>query len=567
MKTEETEICIVGSGAGAGPIAYSLSEAGFKVAVLEKGPWFTEKDFYKDEIAVSRRSTFTPKLSEEKHVLEQENNDGTWEAESTEDSGWDFWNGNCVGGSSNFMTGFFHRLKPFDFRLRSEFGEIKNANVADWPIAYEDMEPYYALVEKLVGVSGRVVQHPFLEPRSTKDFPYPPTLEHPIAKKIDENCKELGLFPIPAPRAVLPYAAMNRGGCSYSGFCGSYGCATGAKGSSRAALLNAAIRTGKCEVKPNSMVAKLISDKKGNVVAAQFYNEQNELRQIRAKIFVVACQAIETSRLLLLSTGEKHPAGLGNNQGQLGKNLLFSAGGAGGGDFLYEKLSDKEVADLKIKGPFINRALQDWYVIKDKNFGDKAKGGLVEFDFQHPNLINRADKLKWEDGKLLWGNALKKKLKAYFTGARHLRYEVFCDWSPNDNCFVSLDSNIKDKWGLPAAKVRLGSHPYDLKVGEYIAEKVENVFAKMGASNISSSITPEPPSNLMAGGCRFGRDPKTSVLDPDCRVHNVANLFVTDGSFMPTGGSVPYTFTIYANSFRVADKIRKQLGKEPLSVS
>lgn len=558
MKQNEFDLCVVGSGAGAGPIALTAARAGFRVLVLEKGPWLTEADFYKDEIACCRKSTFTPELRDEQHVLEQKEGD-EWKAEPTSESEWDFWNGNCVGGSSNFMTGFFHRLKPIDFRLRSEFGAIEGANVADWPISYDELEPYYAMVEREVGVSGRVVKHPFLEPRSTPDFPYPPTLEHPVARWIDETSSTLGLHAIPAPRAVLPYPAMGRTGCSYNGYCGSYGCATGAKGSSRAALLSHAVRTGNCEVRPDSMVAALKSDAKGRVEAVEYFTKLGVRKTARARIFVVACQAVETSRLLLLSRGPKFPRGLANNSGQVGKNLLFSSGGAGGGDLAYEDLSPERRAELKAFGPFVNRALLDWYVLEDDSLGGRVKGGLVELDFQHPNPINRANRLKWDGDKLLWGNALKKKIKAYFTGARHLRFEVFCDWLPTNDCFVSLDPGVKDKWGLPVARVRLGYHPHDLKVGEAVASRAAKVFEKMGAENVQWNVSGEPPSNLMAGGCRFGNDPATSVLDKSCRAHEVENLYVTDGSFMPTGGSVPYTFTIYANSFRVGEQIVSHL--------
>ena len=245
------DICIVGSGAGGGPVALALSEAGYSVLVLEKGPWFTEKDFYKDELACCKRSVYTPKLKDEQHVIEDEGRDG-WEATPTSESGWDLWNGSCVGGASNFMSGFFYRLKPEDFRLRSKFGEIDNANVVDWPISYSDLEPYYTKAETEVGISGRVEQHKFSEPRSTKDFPYPPTAEHPIVKKIDQACDELNFRSLRTPRAVLPHADKGRRGCEYSGFCGSYGCSSGAKGSSRAALLNRAVATGHCEIRPHA---------------------------------------------------------------------------------------------------------------------------------------------------------------------------------------------------------------------------------------------------------------------------------------------------------------------------
>ncbi len=556
----DADICIVGSGAGGGPVALTLAEAGYKVIVLEKGPWFREEDFYKDELACCRYSTYTPRLEDEQHVIEDIDSDGDWVGEPTSESGWDFWNGNCVGGSSNFMSGFFHRLKPQDFRLHSEFGPIDGANISDWPISYDDLEPWYGLVEQRVGVSGKVVEHPYQEPRSTPDFPYPPTAEHPISDWIDNSCRKLGYHPIPTPRAILPQAAMGRNGCSYSNYCGSYGCATGAKGSSRAALLDQAVATGHCQIIPHAHVYRLESDAQGRVSAAHYYDQAHKPQQIRARLFVVACQAIETSRLLLLSKGPRHPDGLANNQHQVGKNLLFSAGGIGTGDLLYADLDESLQTDLGIRGPFVNRALQDWYTIDDPEFGQPAKGGTIDFLFKHPNAINRASGLKWaDDDSLIWGKPLKRKIKSYFTEARYLQFEVFCDWLPTDDCYVGLDPAVRDRWGQPVARVRIGAHEHDLRVGEYLAERAEKVLRQMGARNVGSSVSSSPPANLVAGGCRFGTDPARSVLNADCRAHDVDNLYITDGSFMPTGGSVPYTWTIYANAFRVADHLLTRL--------
>ncbi len=554
------DVCIIGSGAGGGPVALELAKAGKSVLILEKGPWLTEKDFYKDELACCVRSVYTPQLKNEKHVIEEQYQDGSWQGESTEESGWDFWNGNVVGGSSNFMSGFFYRLKPEDFRLLSEFGPIKGANIADWPISYEDLEPYYTKAETEIGISGQVEQHKYQEPRSTKKFPYPATTEHPIVKHIDKACKQLGFTSLKTPRAILSQADMGRNGCEYSGYCGSYGCSSGAKGSSRAALLNRAIKTGNCKIIANAKVYKLESNNKGNIVAVKYFDENNIKKTISAKIYVVACQAIETSRLLLASTGPKHPNGLGNNHDQLGKNLLFSAGGSGTGEFTYNKL-DKLVAEqLKMRGPFVNRGLQDWYFIKDKKMGGLVKGGTIDFLLRHPNAISKAMSVKWDDNdKLVWGKALKRQLKATFNTSQDLRFEVFNDWLPTDNCFVSLDSKVKDKWGSAVAKIRIGYHEHDLKVGEYLSQKAVKVLKKMDADNIRYSVSGSPPANLVAGGCRFGTDIKTSVLDADCKVHDVDNLYVTDGSFMPSGGSVPYTWTIYANSFRVADILLKKI--------
>ncbi|WP_448556739.1 GMC family oxidoreductase [Thalassotalea montiporae] len=560
------DICIVGSGAGASPVAYTLAKAGAKVLVLEKGAWLTEKEFYKDELAISLRDAYNPSLADERHVIEEEyeRNDGStyWQGESTENSGWSFWNGNVVGGSSNFMSGYFHRLKPVDFKLKSTYGAVKGANVADWPISYEELEPFYTMVDEQVGVSGKVVKHPHQEPRS-KDFPYPPIAEHPVSGWIDKAASDLGYHPIPVPRAVLSQPAMGRRSCEYSGYCSSYGCSSGAKGSGRAALLNHAVATGNLTIKPNSKVFNIASDEQGKITGVEYYDAKGKKQKVQAGIYVVACQAVETSRLLLASKGAKFPNGLANNNGQVGKNLVFSAGGTGRGDFDFDQLTDEQVAQLTTVGPFVNRALQDWYEIDDDAFagannGGKAKGGTIDFLF-HQNPIARAMGSQYdEDDQLVWGEQLKANLKQEFTTYRTLRFEVFNDWMPNDDCFVSLDDEVTDKWGDPVAKVRIGYHQQDLQVGEYIAKKAETVLKELGANNVYSSVSSYPPTNLMAGGCRFGDDPKTSVLDKNCRAHEVDNLYVTDGSFMPTGGSVPYTYTIYANAFRVAEQIKQQ---------
>jgi len=563
VSERDWDICVIGSGAGGGPVAWSLAQAGRSVLVLEKGPWLKEGDFYKDELACCRRSVYTPRLRDEQHVIEQKTAAGGWSATPTSESGWDFWNGNMVGGASNLMSGFFHRMKPTDFRLLSEFGPIAGANVADWPIGYTDLEPYYALVEQLVGVSGQVQPHPNQEPRSTPDFPYPPTAEHPVSAWIDEACAQLGWHPVRVPRAILSRPGSGRNGCSYSGYCGSFGCSTGAKGSSRAALLDAAVGTGRCQIRARCKVHRLISDGRGCVAAAEYFDGAGRQHRVTAKVFVVACQPIETARLLLSSPGPRHAAGLANGSGQVGRNLVFSAGGSGGGYLVYASLGEDRARQAKVVGPFVNRALQDWYHIADPALapkGGRIKGGTIEFLFDHPNPVPLAQRTKWDHRRLVWGIPLKRKLESWFREDRKLTFEVFNDWLPTNDCFVSLDPTVKDKWGTPVARVRIAYHPHDLKVGRFLADKGEQVLRTLGAEFVHSRVSGSPPQNLVAGGCRFGTEAHTSVLDPDCRAHEAENLFVTDGSFMPTGGSVPYTWTIYANAFRVAEKIRVQLG-------
>lgn len=552
------DVVIVGSGASGGAVAYTLCQAGYKVAVLEKGRLIKREEFSKDELAYSRRDMVTPHLLEEYHTIEEEVG-GAWVATPTYESGWSFWNGNMVGGSSNLMSGMVHRMHPDDFRLKSKYGEIKGANVVDWPISYDDMEPYYALAEELVGISGKAEKHRFEPPRSKENFTQAPTKENAVVKLFDNSCKTLDITPLVTPRAVLSKDKLGRNACYYSNFCGSYGCSSGAKGSSKEALLTPALATGNLTLMSNTHVKSLHTETQDEVAYAVAVDSiTGKEKKIQGKIFVVAAQAHESARLLLNSANKHHPKGLGNSSGELGKNLIFSGGGSGQGELHKHTLKQIKFEDLMATGLFINRSILDWYFVDHWWYG-KFKGGSVEFMFEHQNIISRARKNVYKEGKLVWGKALGDQLVDRFTTQKNIRFEVFNDWLPNDDCFVSLDPVHKDMFGMPVGKLRIKGHPQDVKVGKYIAKKCEKILEEMGATNVYSSISSAPPQNLIAGGCRFGDDPKTSVLNKYCRSHDVHNLYVADASFMPTGGSVAYTWTIYANAFRVADQIVKEL--------
>ena len=544
------DVCVVGSGAGAGPIIYELSRAGLKVCVLEKGDIYNEKDFSKDELLV-RRSIYTPNLKEQYHTIE-EFIDGSWQKFPTYETGWSFWNGTLLGGSSNFMSGFFHRLKPNDFKLASTYGVAKDSNIVDWAISYEELESSYTKVEELVGISGEVQEYAFLEPRSTKDFPYAPLAENKIVDLIDKSCEELGYKSIKTPRAIISKQKNHRNSCYYSNYCGSYQCSSGAKGSSRASLIKDALLTNNVTIIANANVIKLNTDKNKEIKSATYLTLKGNKKEVQAKLFVLAAQAVETSRLLLNSKDENFPNGVANNSQNVGKNFLSSSGGIVSATF---DESNMNLKDLLETGVFVNRSLMDWYYTKE------FKGGTIDILFEHSNPIRRASFLRFDGNDLLIGEELQNKIFETFTKTRTLNIEIFTDWTPNDNSFISVDEKYKDKYGVPVANIRIGTHPQDMKAASFLEEKAKKLFEKMGGKNITSDISPLPSSNLQAGGCRFGNDPKTSVLNKFCQAHEVANLFVTDGSFMPTGGSVPFTWTIYANSFRVAQHIKDNWQK------
>jgi choline dehydrogenase-like flavoprotein len=549
------DVCVIGSGAGGAPVAAALAEAGYRVVVLEKGPRYERRDFLRDEIVQVQRDMFTPDVRRDPHVVETRNLAGqTFVDEASQDG----WNGVCVGGASNVMTGFFLRMKPLDFRQRTELGPVAGADVADWPIAYEDLEPYYDRVEKEVGVSGRVLKHRFQEPRSSPDFPYKPMRVHPLAREVDAACAALGWASVPVPRAVLSGERGPRGECSYTGFCGGYGCPTGAKGSALEVWIPRAEATGRCDVLSRTAARRLVSDASGRVVAVTALGPDGATVRIEARVFVLAATAVESARLLLLSRGAKHPQGLANGSGLVGRYLGSTTFGAAWGSFPYAEFGARWPW-LAGDEPWIHRCIQDHYVIDDATLG-KRKGGTISFLFTHPDPVGGAYRLATESAAPLWGLPLKRRLEAWFRDAKHLRFELFCEWLPVEGSRVTLDPRVKDAWGDPVARLSWISHPQNHQSATYLIAQGRRVLETMGAREVTQPLYGGPSSNLLAGTCRFGADPKSSVLDRDCRAHEVENLYVTDASFMPTSGSVPFTFTIYANALRVADRIVAALG-------
>ncbi len=585
MKTYD--VCVIGSGAGGGAAAARLASHGKKVLILEKGPWYGVDQFLRDEIVQVRRPTFysDKRLEPQVEAIDAQGTHGAGRQSGN------FWNGNIVGGSSLFMSGFWTRMKPDDFKVRSLYGEVAGGNRADWPIGYDDLEPYYAEVDALVGVSGRMIEMPEMlrERRSTK-LPLPPLEEHPFAALVDREAPKLGLHPMPLPRAVLPdtpetraskhHTEDGRDPCDYNGYCGSYACNTGAKGSSHAAWLPKARRHG-AEIRARAMVFQLATDASGGrITEARYIDAKGKVQRVKARAFVVACQAHESARLLLNSRGAGvHRHGLANANGQVGRNLLFSTFGAGWGDFVHAKIDPAlrkalEATDM----PFMNRVIQDFYWYDPstptaslrRNAGTSAKpgkgmepGGTLNFLPAHPNPIDAAATQSFgEVGQVapLWGQALKDRLHYWFREQTPMKFEVFGEWTPSPRARVSIDPTVRDRWGLPVSRIRAFSHKRGLNNAIFLVEQCKRILRAMGADNARSVQSYGGPStNLIGGTCRMGDDPRTSVLNRDCQAHTVENLYVTDASCFPSGGRVPFTATIYANALRVSDILAKKL--------
>ncbi len=554
------DVCVIGSGGGGAPVAWYLAERGYRVVVLERGWWLTTQHFRKDELGACRRPLYVPPLHAFPHELLRWTGSG-WRRSTSFEEGVSWWNATLVGGATNIMSGYFHRMHPNDFRVLSRYGQLPGGERADWPITYDDLEPWYTLVEKVVGISGEASTHPWAPPRSADAYPYPPLRENRLASRLDEAARGLGYRLVRSARAILSRPADHRKACYYSGYCGSYGCASDAKGSARVAFLNPALETGLCTILPLSPVVFLEADRR-HVLRAWYRTPDGTKRAIRARVFVLACGPIETVRLLLLSRSPDHPHGLGNRYGQVGKYLLFSAGGVVYGTLHREDFSAEEWEAYRQRHLWINRCLYDFYEWQDEQTGEIHKGGMIEFMFEHLNPIRLALMARWHDSqKVLWGRALQQRLYRTFHDTILLRAEIFCDWTPNPHCFLSLSDRVKDQWGLPVAAIHIHQMEADRKTAQMLADHARRLLEAIGCRDLQIALTEDdPPVNLVAGGCRMGRDPRRSVTDPTCRVHTVDNLYITDASTFPSGGSVPFTWTIYANALRVAHGLAERLG-------
>jgi choline dehydrogenase-like flavoprotein len=549
---DAVDICIVGSGAGGMPMALTLAQAGFSVVVLEKGPWYKKEDFVHDEILNSRRNFFMPLPWDEPHLWRQ----GSSAPYSKSNEAW---TANCVGGGTVHMSGYFYRLKPVDFKLLSTIGKIPGANVVDWPISYEEFSPWYDMAEEMLGVSGNAVPHKFLEPRK-KNYPLPPLAEHPISKDIDAAAAQLGWKTIPTARGIISAPYKGRDGCVYCTLCGSYGCEHDAKSSTLAALLPAAIESKKLEVRPRCMATEILVDAKGTAKSVVYLDADGNSVEQKAKVVVVSCTAVESARLLLNSKSKSFPNGLANTNGLVGKNLVFSSFGQSRAIFKVSKQS-KEKPGLLSNAPFVNRSLQEFYLMPDDKQGFR-KGGTLGFMWSHPNPIFAAVGIAKKGERGVFGKALKDKLREY-KDSKILEFETYGEFLANDETQVTIDNNVKDKYQLPVAAITVKRHPLDLKMTKFLVERGEEILSLLAPESIERVGTAGETTILQGGTCRFGNAPNTSVLDKNCRAHAVENLYVVDGSFLPTSGGVPLTLTIVANAFRVAHHLAKSLKSNP----
>jgi choline dehydrogenase-like flavoprotein len=533
--SDEVDFVIVGSGAAGGVLAKELSTNGFRVVVLEQGPYLTANDFSHNEIKVFNQHQLTndPKLQpvtfrktpQEKARVQHS-----------------VMYGRCVGGSSVHFTANFWRFHEIDFVEHSKVGDIPGASLADWPITYSDLEPYYTKVEWEVGVSGLAGASPFDPPRS-KPYPMPPLPVKGSGVVFERAAWKLGYHPFPAPMAILSQPRAGRDSCMNCGFCLGFGCEVGAKSSSLAAMIPVAEATGRCEIRANCYVHRVETDKNGRATGVVYFDRSRNAHLQKAKAVVVCANGAETPRLLFLSASSQFPDGLANSSGMVGKHLMPNSAAIAFG-VMDEPLND-------YKGFAVSRVFHDFYELDASKVGFYGGGGLdARFDFTPAAFAFGG----LPPGTPQWGKDFKKALQQNFTRT----FEIFCHGTslPVESNSFTLDPDVKDAWGLPALRMTYRDHPDDLKLMGWMQERAMEVLDAAGAkTKWHAPIGEQQFAVHLLGTCRMGNDPKTSVINADHRTHDVRNLFLCDGSSLVTSGRGQPTMTIQALAFRAADRI------------
>ena len=511
---EEADICIVGAGAAGGVLAHELSIAGFKVVVIEAGPfWNPQSDFASDELSMQSLAWNDTRLVAGSDPLAMGHNNS----------------GRGVGGGTVHFTGVFYRFHESDFRVKT-----LDRVADDWPITYGDLEPYYEKIEKEIAVSG-----PKYFPWGSFHGPYPYPERDPISTNAEifrRGCEKLGIKSVVAPLAILSAPFDGRPPCINRGFC-NQGCLPNAKFSTLIHHIPKAIRYG-AEVLSDCMVTRVRMDKSGKATGVTFVHEGKEYFQ-KAKVVIISAFCIETPRLLLNSACTQFPDGLANSSGMAGKELMTHSG-----HDVYCKFHD----EVRIyKGTPVLAATQEFYETeKSRGF---VRGYTLNAHGARP--LGLAKSLVSKAG--IWGEKLYDIMRDYNFFARiTLVGEVL----PNNNNSVTL-SDEKDEYGMPRPLVTFSYGDNDNSLIAHGVQKAQEILEAMGGK--PAFVIPD--SAHLLGTCRMGNDPSTSVVDGFCRSHDIPNLYICSASVFVTSGGGNPTETVMAIAARTADHLKDEAAK------
>lgn len=531
---------IVGAGAAGGIVAKELSTAGLSVVMLERGKWYTAHDCRKDDLRNQRTTVlgnaFGPE--DEGNPRVWVGPDGTAHAVLPSEGLYQN-NAACVGGGTFSYGAQAWRYMPQDFRMRSIYGAPEGSSLEDWPISYDDLEPFYEKAEYEIGVSGDYSTTPFhgLRKNPLPMPPMPPNREFEI---LEPAAKRLGLHPfhLPMARNSIPY--NGRGPCMRCRWCCGFACEVDAKNGSQNTVIPIALATGNCELRTECTVTEILTDDQGHVRGVSYIDAARRQEQLADIVIISGC-ATESARLLLNSTSRLFPQGLGNRYDQVGRYLQGHHYTGAIGYF-----EDDTYDDL---GPGASIAITDY------NHGTPGLcgGGMLANEFIRLP-IQMVDHLP--QGTPKWGVGHKQAMRAWHK--RTIIVQGPTQQIPMATGRVTVDPAVKDKWGLPVVRIEGNVHPHTFEIGEVQAKRAEAWLKEAGAAHISL-LSGKPPivsaGQHQAGTCRMGDDPHSSVVNKYCQIHDVDNLFVIDGSVHVTNGGFNPALTIMAVAYYASNAL------------
>jgi len=507
---EEVDYLIVGVGAGGGVLLQRLARAGFRVIGFDAGPlWDTERDWVSDEKGAHDLYWNDERITGGEHPLSFGSNNS----------------GKGVGGSTVHWASFTPRLHPSDFRTHSTDGVG-----VDWPISYDDVKPYYELLELELPVSGPSY-FPWGDPHG---YPYGPHPMGGVGDALIRGCTNLGIgVSAGGPVAILNGSRADRPHCIYRGFC-IQGCKVGAKASTLITHVPDALQHG-AEIRPNCMVSR-IEMKDRRAVGVTYVDAEGRERFQGAKVVVVAGYSIETPRLLLNSATTGFENGLANSSDTVGRYLMAQAGNVILGRF------DEPVR--MYKAPPAHALTEEFYET------DPARDFARGFAIQTVGPLPIAFGKQMMTAKGAWGWGLRRVMMDYNHWAG---FGLLGEILPHSDNRVQI-ADEKDRFGIPITKMTFNLGDNDKKLVEFGKKKTMEVMSAAGAEE----VVQEARYAHLVGAARMGKDPATSVVDGFGRTHDIANLFVCDGSIMPTQGSANPGLTIMALAARIADYLIAQ---------
>jgi choline dehydrogenase-like flavoprotein len=504
---ETVDFAIVGTGAGGGTLACRLAEKGFKVVALDAGAWWRPlEEFASDEAHQKKLFWTDERLCDGEDPVKLGNNNS----------------GKAVGGSMVHFAMVSLRFRPEWFKARTALGYG-----ADWPLDWQEMWRYYAVVEDALKISGPV-NYPWGPKRGR--YPYREHELNAAALVLARGAEAMGIKWTPTPLATLSAPRGLAHPCAYRGFCVS-GCATNAKQSALNVWIPRAVKAG-AEIRDLAMVGRVVTNDAGLCTGVEYFREGRWQFQ-RAKHVVVAGYAIETPRLLLLSANSRFPDGLANSSGLVGKYFMVQSNQAVWG------LMDEEIRAYK--GPPSLAITEHW------NYTDEGKDFFGGYSYMSQGPLP----IVWsmtEARRGLWGEALLKEMEKY---NHQVGLKIVGETLPQErNCVTLADE--KDELGLPIARVTHSFCDNDRRLIEHSLDFMGKALDAAGAKDIWRETDDTCHLN---GTARMGSDPRTSVVNADCRSWDIPNLWICDGSVFPTVGGVNPSLTIQAIACRTADRI------------